>query len=181
MNRITIITGSPGTGKSTVSALLAANSPFEKSVHMHTDDFFHYLKKGMIPPYLPESNSQNNVVIRSFMKAAIEFANAGYDVIVDGIIGPWFLAPWKEAATEYKGRCEINYFILRATKEETLFRAKNRLKLSTTENSVLVEQMWHQFTNLAEYEAHVIDSTELDEKNTAALLASKIGEAHFKL
>ena len=27
----------------------------EKSVNMHTDDFYHYLSKGAIPPHLPES------------------------------------------------------------------------------------------------------------------------------
>ena len=52
--RIIIITGSPGTGKTTTSAIIARESNMEKSVHMHTDDFYHYLSKGAIPPYLPE-------------------------------------------------------------------------------------------------------------------------------
>ena len=62
--RIVIITGSPGTGKTTVSAILARESGLEKSVHMHTDDFYHYLSKGAVPPHLPESNSQNQIVMR---------------------------------------------------------------------------------------------------------------------
>ena len=40
--RIVIITGSPGTGKTTISAIVASESSMEKSVHMHTDDFYHY-------------------------------------------------------------------------------------------------------------------------------------------
>ena len=40
--RIIVITGPPGTGKSTVSAIVAKESCMEKSVHMHTDDFYHY-------------------------------------------------------------------------------------------------------------------------------------------
>ncbi len=44
--RIIIITGSPGTGKSTVSSIAAKESRLERSVHMHTDDFYHYLAKG---------------------------------------------------------------------------------------------------------------------------------------
>ena len=39
--RIVIITGSPGTGKTTISAIVAKESSMEKSVHMHTDDFYH--------------------------------------------------------------------------------------------------------------------------------------------
>ena len=61
--RITIITGSPGTGKSTVADKAAMESDMEKSVCIRTDDFFHYLKKGAIPPHLPESNAQNGVVV----------------------------------------------------------------------------------------------------------------------
>ena len=54
--RIIIITGAPGTGKTTVASIVAQKSDMEKSVHMHTDDFYHYLSKCVIPPHLPESN-----------------------------------------------------------------------------------------------------------------------------
>ena len=57
--RIIVITGSPGTGKTTTASIVAKESDMDKSVHMHTDDFFHYLSKGAIPPHLPESNEQN--------------------------------------------------------------------------------------------------------------------------
>ena len=92
--RIIVITGSPGTGKTTTASIVAKESNMDKSVHMHTDDFFHYLSKGAIPPHLPESNEQNLVVIEAFLEAAKRYARGGYDVIVDGIVGPWFLKPW---------------------------------------------------------------------------------------
>ena len=92
--RIIVITGSPGTGKTTTASIVAKESNMDKSVHMHTDDFFHYLSKGAIPPHLPESNEQNLVVIEAFLEAAKRYARGGYDVIVDGIVGPWFLEPW---------------------------------------------------------------------------------------
>ena len=43
--RIIVITGSPGTGKTTTASIVAKESDMDKSVHMHTDDFFHYLSK----------------------------------------------------------------------------------------------------------------------------------------
>ena len=43
--RIIVITGSPGTGKTTTASIVAKESNMDKSVHMHTDDFFHYLSK----------------------------------------------------------------------------------------------------------------------------------------
>ena len=42
--RIIIITGSPGTGKSTISSILAKESNMSKSVNMQTDDFYHSIK-----------------------------------------------------------------------------------------------------------------------------------------
>ena len=51
--RIIIITGSPGTGKTATASVIAQKSDLEKSVHMHTDDFYDYLSKGAIPPHLP--------------------------------------------------------------------------------------------------------------------------------
>ena len=49
-------------------------------MHMHTDDFYHYLSKGAIPPHLPESNEQNLIVIEAFLEAAKRYARGGYDV-----------------------------------------------------------------------------------------------------
>ncbi len=40
--RMVVITGSPGTGKTTIAAAVAKESAMEKSVHMHTDDFYHF-------------------------------------------------------------------------------------------------------------------------------------------
>jgi len=85
--RIALITGSPGTGKTTTSSIVAKESSMTKSVHMHTDDFYHYLNKGAIPPHLPEYNEQNLVVNEAFLGAAKRYIRGGYDVIVDGIIG----------------------------------------------------------------------------------------------
>lgn len=154
--RIIVITGAPGTGKTTTASAVAKESDLEKSVHMHTDDFYHYLSKGAIPPHLPESNEQNLIVIEAFLEAAKRYARGGYDVIVDGIIGPWFLKPWQSLVREHY---EVHYIILRASKEETLKRAVERSKLDRKTNIELVETMWEQFCNLGIYESNVIDTT----------------------
>lgn len=154
--RIIIITGSPGTGKTTAANLAAKESCMEKSAHMHTDDFYHYLSKGAIPPHLPESNEQNLIVIEAFLEAAKRYVRGGYDVVVDGIIGPWFLDPWLNIVKE---GYEVHYIVLRANKEKTMERAICRSKLDTETNIELVKVMWEQFSNLGAYEANVIDTT----------------------
>ena len=156
--RITIITGAPGTGKTTVAAAIARLSPLDKSAHMHTDDFYHYLSKGVVPPHLPGADEQNAVVVEAIRDAAMRYACGGYDVVVDGIIGPWFLAPWMEAARQ---GYEVHYLVLRASKNETLRRATSRAKLGRQTNLELVEAMWGQFADLGPYEPHVVDTTKL--------------------
>ena len=170
--RIIVITGSPGTGKTTTASTVAKESDLEKSVHMHTDDFYHYLSKGAIPPYLPESNEQNLIVIEAFLEAAKRYARGGYDVIVDGIVGPWFLEPWLGAAR--KGY-EVHYIVLRASREITLRRAVERSKLDLKTNTELVKIMWEQFCELGKYEANVIDTTEQTVSETVQSI-----KAHLK-
>ena len=78
------------------------------------------VRKTVDTTHLPESNEQNLVVIEAFLEAAKRYARGGYDVIVDGIVGPWFLEPWRALVRE---DYEVHYIVLRASKEETMKRA----------------------------------------------------------
>lgn len=40
------------------------------------------------------------MVIEAFLEAAKRYVRGGYDVMVDGIIGPWFLDPWVKTAQD---------------------------------------------------------------------------------
>ncbi len=58
-----IISGPPGSGKSTVAALLGART--EKSVVIESDKFYHFLAHPL-DPSTPESDAQNRAVLRAF-------------------------------------------------------------------------------------------------------------------
>ena len=96
----------------------------------------------------------------------------GYDVYVDGIVGPWFLEPWLRAARE---GYDVHYIVLRASREITLRRAVERSKLDLKTNTELVEVMWEQFCDLGKYEANVIDTTEQTVSETVQSI-----KAHLK-
>ena len=94
-------------------------------------------------------------------------------MIVDGIIGSWFLEPWLNIVKE---GYEIHYIVLRATKEETMKRAVYRSKLDRETNIELVKVMWEQFCNLGVYEKNVIDTTNDTVYDTVFKIKEKISK-----
>src|SRR5439155_1682860 len=95
MSSLLCIAGPPGAGKSTVSALVSAR--LSPSVLIRGDAFYRFLDQGAVAPWLPEATDQNRVVIRASGAAAGQFVRGGYDVIYDGVLGPWWLPTFFEA------------------------------------------------------------------------------------
>lgn len=153
---IVIISGAPGSGKSSVARQLAEGSPYERAIHMHTDDFYQYIRKGFVSPWLAESTEQNVVVIEAITASAMRYAMGGYEVIVDGVIGPWFLEPWLQAV---KNGFDVRYIVLRPNKETTITRAIERQGPGALVSPEVVGDMWNCFTNLGQYELYAIDTT----------------------
>jgi hypothetical protein len=54
-----------------------------------------WIRTGFVLPYLPEAVSQNEVVSRVIVGAAGDYSRGGYDVVIDGILGPWALEPFR--------------------------------------------------------------------------------------
>ena len=92
--RIIVITGAPGTGKTTTASAVAKESDLEKSVHMHTDDFYHYhVRKpsareyddccnefwNVTPYVIPVSYTHLDVYKRQMLSCANEINQKGND------------------------------------------------------------------------------------------------------
>jgi predicted kinase len=152
---ILILTGAPGTGKTTVARLVAERA--DRAVHIESDCFFHFIASGYLRPWKPESHEQNKTVMRIVGEVAVRYRQAGYQTIVDGIIIPgWFFEPLRDAIKA--SGFDVAYAVLRPPLAVAVKRAAGR-RSSHLPDAVVVEQLWHDFSDLGALERHAIEMT----------------------
>ena len=149
MGSLLVVAGPPGAGKSTVAAILASRAA--RSVLVEGDAFHGFLAEGKIPPWLPESNDQNNTVIEASAAAAGAYVNGEYTTVFDGIIGPWFLDQFHEAT----GLDALDYVILMPDADTCRQRVKSRARASFSDLEATAK-MHHEFSSAGVEDRHVI-------------------------
>ncbi len=172
-----ILTGAPGSGKSTVARLLAAGAEVP-TVHLHTDDFYAAIRTGFVEPWLPESQRQNEVVIGVIVEAAFGFARGGYDVILDGIVGPWFLEPFRAASSRHG--IAIDYAVLRPGADISLERARRRAGEALKDEEA-IRGLCRSFAGLGLLERHCVDSSAQTPAETALFIRDAWRSGRFGL
>jgi cytidylate kinase len=174
---VIILTGPPAAGKTTVAALLAtdANVP---TVHLTTDWFYRSIRTGFVLPFRPEAQRQNEVVIEAIVGTVATYARGGYDVVADGIIGPWFLPPFRAAAE--RDDLAVSYIVLRPDLDTTLSRARQRVgpELSDVE---AITGLHGAFERLGDLEGHAIDTGDLDAEQTTAEIRRVLATGDYRL
>jgi cytidylate kinase len=174
---VIILTGPPAAGKTTVAELLAVDA-LVPTVHLVTDSFYRSIRTGFVLPFLPEAQRQNEVVVEAIAGTVATFARGGYDVVVDGIVGPWFLPPFRARAE--RDDLVMSYVVLRPDLETTLSRAKQRVG-DELKNVEAITGLHGAFARLGDVEEHVIDSGDLDAAGTAAEVRRGLDSGKYRL
>ncbi len=121
MGSLLVITGPPGAGKSATAAHIAHRRNI--GVVVAGDSFFAFLADGAIDPWRSEAHAQNGIVIEAAGSATGRFVLGGYHTIYEGVLGPWFLPRFADAASIRN----LDYVILLPPVEACLQRVRTRL------------------------------------------------------
>jgi len=171
---ILILTGPPGAGKTTASRSLAAESE-GPAVHLHSDDFWHFIKKGAILPFLSNAHQQNEIVLGVVAGAAEGYARGGYFVIVDGIVGPWFLHLFR------KLKCPVHYIVIRPPLDDAIERCRLR-DGETLMDPGPITHLYTQFSRLdGGLENHVIQTAGCDPSAALTAISAGLVSGRFQL
>lgn len=166
---ILLLTGAPGSGKTTVARLLAERT--ERAVHLESDCFFHFIVSGYVEPWKPEAHRQNTAVMRIVGDVAVAYERAGYNTIIDGIILPgWFFEPLRDSIGG--SGFEVAYAVLRPPLAVAVERAASR-RSGRMSNAAVVEQLWNEFSDLGTLEHHAI---EIPKRQTAEETADSVAQ-----
>ncbi len=172
MASIVIVSGCPGSGKTTLSKALACSAP--QGVHLLSDVFYRF-PTVPIEPTRPESNHQNTVIMRALARSARAFAEGGYHVFLDGVIGPWFLPVLR---AELSGGPSVSYLVLRAPESEALLRVHDRQGPGA---SARVRQMVSAFAELGALRGHAVDTAKRSAEEVLSIVQHGLVEGRFRL
>ncbi|GAB2458223.1 ATP-binding protein [Jatrophihabitans fulvus] len=167
-----VVTGPPGAGKSTVARLLASDT--SPSALVTGDTFFTFLHRGGIDPWRPEAEQQNIAVTRSSAAAVAPLADA-MDVVLDGIVGPWYLLQFTAAV----GR-PFDYVVLLPDEATCLHRIANRTGHGFSDADA-ARHMHRQFTGARVDARHVITDPPGRPSEVAALVRHRRADGRLRV
>ena len=117
---IILLSGPPGAGKTTVAKELAAILPGPVAC-IEGDKFWSFFAKGH---EIMQENKNFITIMTSMTTASLAYARAGYRVIIDFSVSPWFLPTVFKITNDRK--IALDYVVIRPSQKICAERAASR-------------------------------------------------------
>jgi hypothetical protein len=96
-------------------------------------------------------------------------------VVVDGIVGPWFLDRFRSAF-----EAPTHYVVIRPSREAAFARGTARPDPDMS-NPIPISKMYDEFAALGVYERHVLDNSMHTEDQTLAAVLEGLAANNFRV
>ena len=170
-----IVSGPPGAGKTTIARRMAEASPVP-AVHLHTDNFFEAIRSGFIAPWKPTAAGQNTTISRVIVAAAAAYALGGFRVLIDGVVGPWFLDIYRAEALRIG--VALDYVVLRPALEIAIVRARDRHVGPLADYP---PRIFEGFADLGALDGHAIDNSAMTETEVIGQIEAGLATGRFRV
>lgn len=172
MASITIVSGCPGCGKTTLAHQLASLA--DRGLHLLSDAFYRFPARPL-DPVTPAAHQQNASIMRALGRAAVSFAEDDYAVFLDGVIGPWFLPI---LVREVPVGARLEYVILQVPLDCALERVRQRQGQGA---SAAVTQMHRAFSDLGLFARCALNATPLSTAQVVEAFLARRDRGDFLL
>jgi hypothetical protein len=179
--QLLLITGSPGSGKTTVAPLVADFA--DPSCCLSLDWFFASLRQGAIDPWKSEAHQQNRVVLAAAASAVATFTSGGYFTVAEGILFPFMLDLFADSCQPLG--IELNYAVLAAPLSTVLTRVQARRSepqhATALADKSVVGDMWSQFETHGAKDRHRVDGSEHSPQEIAGAIYQRCLNGDLRL
>ena len=171
MPSIVVLSGPVGAGKSTVAPALVQTAP-GPTVVIDGDIFWSFFAKADGP----FGHGRNfEIIMRAMIAAAVPFATAGYETIVDFSIPPGFLDTARKIAAVRE--IQIQYVVLCPSERTCAVRAANRPAGAIADYS-----RYHEFyADFAQATSHIIDNESITPAAAAAQIRARLAAGKLRI
>ena len=168
---VILLSGPPGAGKSTVAQQLTALTQGQVA-YIEGDAFWKFFAKGFD---IPGRRKNFKTVITSMLVAAIPYARAGYTVIVDFTIPPWFLSTAYTLAQTRN--VPLDYIVLYPPEEVCAKRAATRAE-GVIDDYTVFKEFYASFSDATR---HIISDETADAAKLAAYIREELNGGRFRV
>ena len=169
MPKVVIVTGPPGSGKTTITNSLAEK--VKKGAVINVDDIRHIIKAGYVQPWLNvrEAKEQKKLAILNACNLAINFLKSGIDIFIDDVVVS------EDSVKLYKklfAGNKIHFFLLLPSKDVLIKRDISRDEGTMGKRAIELYDIFKAAKNKLDW--YIIDNTFLTIKETTDKIMAKI-------